>query len=95
MSVLRKGSSVYFECDECGDAGTAEGLQGDDQFRETWSMLREDGWRCHKEDDQWVHNCPECVKAWASNQISNERREEARATRNAIADISERNRHRR
>lgn len=60
MTHHRTGHGTHeFSCDLCPQA--AEGERGED-FGETWSALKEQGWRCFKVGGEWVHRCPECAE---------------------------------
>lgn len=83
---------LTFVCDECGCDDFVEDAFGDSAFRDTWEVLKADGWRCFKRDGKWFHSCPTCVKEWAMNKIAERRRGEADAQREAIANLYERNR---
>lgn len=44
------------ECNECGEeihGGTME-------FREFVDDLKRTGWKIRKEEDEWMHFCPDC-----------------------------------
>jgi len=45
-----------FRCDEpgCDDEITQIG-----DFGDAWDTAKRNGWSCRKEDQEWVHYCPE------------------------------------
>lgn len=50
-----------FMCDSCGDDVSVEGRSMQDKIDE----LKSEGWRAHKDGDEWKHSCPDCVKEFA------------------------------
>lgn len=57
MMSSKRGESTC-TCDSCGHPEHA----GIEEFREFVDRLKKLGWKFHKEDDQWVHTCPGCVR---------------------------------
>ena len=56
MSSEVTGQLVVFTCDLCGESHESAGT-----WKDVWAVLKEDGWRCFKDEDgDWVHRCPQC-----------------------------------
>ena len=58
MSTEIIESDLEFTCDECGES---EAFDQEIPFRESWEMLKSDGWRAFQKDGDWQHRCPDCV----------------------------------
>ena len=57
MTHQRQANTHSFHCDNCpehygGDPG--------EDFRTTWELAREEGWRTYKVGQDWFHRCPVC-----------------------------------
>jgi len=59
MSIERKGGAIIFVCDSCGEK--FEGEQGE-EFHDTWSSAKREGWCTRKIAGEWLHGCdkPNC-----------------------------------
>jgi hypothetical protein len=56
--IRREGDEHLCECDGCG-ATEYSGTLG---FLEFVRDLKEQGWKVRKEEDEWVHYCPDCAE---------------------------------
>lgn len=68
--MIQKGESFgYVEmiCDSCSFSDSFEAAN----FREAYERAKEEGWRCHKKDDEFLDSCPACVEAWREKQNAN------------------------
>jgi len=45
-------------CDPCGFEDIFHG-----EYLECTDMMKAEGWKIFKDDDQWCHKCPTCVEA--------------------------------
>lgn len=56
---IRKGDGEFTaECSECG----AEEYGGvEDNFLNFVEYIKDLGWKIKKDDDEWVHLCPDCA----------------------------------
>jgi hypothetical protein len=52
----RVKGNIVFICDDCDDHLDT----GEDDFAEARAELKAAGWATTKENDEWVHRCPEC-----------------------------------
>lgn len=55
--IDRQFNRVVIECDSCdelfaGDTG--------ETFEAVWHAAKEEGWRCRKIANEWLHGCPRC-----------------------------------
>lgn len=59
MSTNNDGTDLDYECDYCGELET---FPSGDSFSDCWEQLKNDGWRCFKEDGDWKQKCPGCME---------------------------------
>ncbi len=58
MSSEKEGQLCIFTCDNCGDEAEIQSHS----FKDAWEELKDQGWRCFKnDDDDWEHRCQDCV----------------------------------
>jgi predicted RNA-binding Zn-ribbon protein involved in translation (DUF1610 family) len=57
-----KEKQVEFTCDTCGLSILEEDIHTHEDFIEAWESLKRDGWRCYRDDNEWLHKCPKCMK---------------------------------
>jgi hypothetical protein len=58
MTVEHDRDHFNIVCDTCGEAYAS----ARDNFRDTWSDAKRDGWRAHYESSvDWTHTCPDCA----------------------------------
>ena len=58
--MIRKVKGEYVcECDACGEEAYGGTLE---DFREFVEEIKAQGWRARKEDDSWLHRCPDCAE---------------------------------
>ena len=54
--IDRQHGVIVFECDSCDETFEI----GSDDFNDTWSAAKREGWRSKKIGEEWVHGCPRC-----------------------------------
>ena len=54
--IDRQHGVIVFECDSCDETFEI----GSDDFNETWSAAKREGWRSKKIGEEWVHGCARC-----------------------------------
>ena len=59
--MIRKENGEY--CCECTECGMGEFGGTIEDFREFVQQWKDTGWKIRKEDDEWQHTCPDCVRA--------------------------------
>ena len=52
----REKGELLAECDGCGEEFPGGVLEWQDFIDD----LKANGWRIHKEGEEWQHHCPEC-----------------------------------
>ena len=57
--IHRENGELVAECNECG----IEEFGGTLEFREFVQHLKDNDWKIRKEEDEWIHTCPDCVRA--------------------------------
>lgn len=56
VEIHKETGELAAECNECGE----EHFGGTLYFAEFLADLKAKQWRIRREDDEWVHLCPEC-----------------------------------
>lgn len=60
MSIRKERGEFVVECCECG----MEEFGGTiDDFKEFVQQLKDTAWQIRKDGDEWIHTCPDCVRA--------------------------------
>jgi len=55
--IDRQHGKILIECDSCSEV--FEGGR-DEEYAPVWNAAKNDGWRCRKIADEWLHGCPKC-----------------------------------
>lgn len=55
--IHRDGGELVAECNDCGTEFAGGALE----WSEFIADLKENGWKFHKEGEEWEHFCSECV----------------------------------
>jgi len=54
--IDRQSGTILIECDACPEVFDIDS----DDFNETWSAAKRDGWRAKQVGNDWVHLCDGC-----------------------------------
>ena len=72
MTVEKFKNEITYVCDDCNNE--SESFSGEEglTFEGAWSRLKEDGWRCKKNehDNVWEHFGPNCVRAFSADSAA-------------------------
>lgn len=55
--IDRQGNRIVIQCDSCDE--TFDGEE-DNEFTDTWSAAKREGWTTRKIAGEWLHGCPAC-----------------------------------
>jgi hypothetical protein len=72
-------TSLMFTCDCCGVF-----MEGTGDCGAVWEPAKEAGWRAFREDNAWLHRCPDC--AGADRAVRAETRRAAKAEQKPPVD---------
>lgn len=56
MAIEREKGNIIFVCNDCGERCETEV----DDFKEALEILKDEGWKYEKIDNEWEHLCPQC-----------------------------------
>ena len=56
--IHKKRGELVCECHECG----IEEFGGTMDFYEFIQQLKDTDWKIRKEEDEWIHTCPDCAR---------------------------------
>ena len=54
--ITRPKGELCVTCDRCGE----QAFGGVLEWADFWAGMKEDGWRAHKNNEEWTHSCPSC-----------------------------------